>query len=148
MATGNASDRLLQITAVQLDFCFMCADVCNADLSLYSPHCIASVLKKFLRELPDPVIPVQWYDRFLEASSEYLFGKTEYRASPRDGGSRTRSRPIVISDASFSAFATYSRTSLPQLDREPTSLPDHEYAQLLVVHCVFYHFSLLSFFVL
>lgn len=38
------------------------------DLSEYSTVCIASVLKKFLRELPDPVIPVQWYDRFLEAA--------------------------------------------------------------------------------
>lgn len=45
-------------------------DVCNADLNPYGPQCIASVLKKFLRELPDPVIPVQWYDKFLEASSE------------------------------------------------------------------------------
>ncbi|XP_076178357.1 phosphatidylinositol 3-kinase regulatory subunit alpha isoform X2 [Ptiloglossa arizonensis] len=44
-------------------------DVCQADLSLYTPQCIASVLKKFLRELPDPVIPVQFYDRFIEASN-------------------------------------------------------------------------------
>lgn len=49
------------------------SDVCNADLSPYTPQCIASVLKKFLRELPDPVIPVQWYDRFLDASSKYIF---------------------------------------------------------------------------
>lgn len=41
------------------------------DLTEYSTSCIASVLKKFLRELPDPVIPVQWYDRFLKASSTY-----------------------------------------------------------------------------
>ncbi|KAL0121559.1 hypothetical protein PUN28_006822 [Cardiocondyla obscurior] len=44
-------------------------DAFNADLSPYTPQCISSVLKKFLRELPDPVIPVQWYDRFLEASN-------------------------------------------------------------------------------
>lgn len=45
--------------------------MCNADLSSYSAQCVAGVLKKFLRELPDPVIPVQFYDRFIEASSEY-----------------------------------------------------------------------------
>ncbi|XP_063994479.1 uncharacterized protein LOC135172035 isoform X1 [Diachasmimorpha longicaudata] len=43
-------------------------DVYNTDLSSYNPYCIASVLKKFLRELPDPIIPVQWYDRFLDAA--------------------------------------------------------------------------------
>ncbi|XP_046405427.1 phosphatidylinositol 3-kinase regulatory subunit alpha-like [Ischnura elegans] len=43
-------------------------DANGVDLSVYEPHCIASALKKFLRELPDPIIPVQWYDRFLEAS--------------------------------------------------------------------------------
>ncbi|XP_076658734.1 phosphatidylinositol 3-kinase regulatory subunit alpha [Halictus rubicundus] len=44
-------------------------DVCNTDLNSYTPQCIASVLKKFLRELPDPVIPVMFYDRFIEASN-------------------------------------------------------------------------------
>ncbi|CAK9831062.1 Phosphatidylinositol 3-kinase regulatory subunit alpha [Anthophora retusa] len=44
-------------------------DVCNADLNAYSPQCIASVLKKFLGELPDPVIPVQFYEKFIEASN-------------------------------------------------------------------------------
>ncbi|GLH08299.1 Phosphatidylinositol-3-kinase p85 alpha [Gryllus bimaculatus] len=43
-------------------------DVTSVELTEYDPHCIASALKKFLRELPDPIIPVQWYDRFLEAS--------------------------------------------------------------------------------
>lgn len=47
--------------------------MCNADLSSYSAQCVAGVLKKFLRELPDPVIPVQFYDRFIEASSEYTY---------------------------------------------------------------------------
>lgn len=51
------------------------SDVCNADLSSYSAQCVAGVLKKFLRELPDPVIPVQFYDRFIEASSEYYINE-------------------------------------------------------------------------
>ncbi|CAG9855406.1 unnamed protein product [Phyllotreta striolata] len=40
------------------------------NLSEFSPVCIASVFKKYLRELPDPLIPVQWYDKFLEASKK------------------------------------------------------------------------------
>lgn len=43
------------------------SDVNNLDLTRYSPIVIASVIKKYLRELPDPIIPVQWYDKFLEA---------------------------------------------------------------------------------
>lgn len=39
----------------------------NVDLSEFSPVVIASIFKKYLRELPDPLIPVQWYDKFLEA---------------------------------------------------------------------------------
>ena len=48
-------------------------DVANTDLTEYEPAVIASILKKFLRELPDPVIPVQWYDKFIEASSKCCF---------------------------------------------------------------------------
>ncbi|XP_065082145.1 phosphatidylinositol 3-kinase regulatory subunit alpha isoform X2 [Ochlerotatus camptorhynchus] len=40
----------------------------NTDLSSYSPECVATVLKKFLRELPDPIIPVLFYDKFVDAS--------------------------------------------------------------------------------
>lgn len=44
----------------------------NFDLSEFSAVCIANVIKKYLRELPDPVIPVQWYDEFFAASSKDL----------------------------------------------------------------------------
>ncbi|XP_014233043.1 uncharacterized protein LOC106656534 isoform X2 [Trichogramma pretiosum] len=44
-------------------------DVRSTDLETYTPYCVASVLKKFLREMPDPVIPVQFYDSFLEAAA-------------------------------------------------------------------------------
>lgn len=40
------------------------------NLSEFSPFCVASLFKKYLRELPDPLIPVQWYDKFLEASKK------------------------------------------------------------------------------
>lgn len=49
------------------------ADVCNTDLSKINIQGIVAVLKKFLQELPDPVIPVQWYDKFLEAAGETQF---------------------------------------------------------------------------
>lgn len=58
-------------TALKLSL-FCCLDVAKVDMSEYDPAVIASTLKKFLRELPDPVIPVQWYDRFIEVSSKYL----------------------------------------------------------------------------
>lgn len=41
------------------------------DLTNYDMFIISAVLKKFLYELADPLIPVQWYDRFIEASSKY-----------------------------------------------------------------------------
>ncbi|PSN44931.1 hypothetical protein C0J52_15654 [Blattella germanica] len=41
-------------------------DVMDADLSDYDFSTVFCVLKKFLLELPDSVIPVQWYDKFLQ----------------------------------------------------------------------------------
>ncbi|XP_057380000.1 uncharacterized protein LOC130702342 isoform X2 [Daphnia carinata] len=40
----------------------------GGDLSVFEPHVLASGLKKLLRELPDPLVPSQWYDAFIEAS--------------------------------------------------------------------------------
>lgn len=44
----------------------------RSELSGYSLENLNGVLKKFLRELPDPVIPVQFYDHFIEAASKFL----------------------------------------------------------------------------
>lgn len=43
-------------------------DVCNVDLGVYEPHVIAYLIKRYLRELPEPVIPESFYDRFIEAT--------------------------------------------------------------------------------
>lgn len=43
-------------------------DMCNVDLSTYEPHVIAYLIKRYLRELPEPVIPETFYDRFIEAT--------------------------------------------------------------------------------
>lgn len=47
---------------------FFFPDVCNVDLSIYEPHVIAYLIKRYLRELPDPVISESFYERFIEAT--------------------------------------------------------------------------------
>lgn len=42
----------------------------NYDFSSFDISCIAGYLKKYIRELPDSLIPIQWYDSFLEVSSK------------------------------------------------------------------------------
>lgn len=49
------------------------SDLRSVNFGDYSLQCIVAVMKKFLRELPDPVIPVQFYDYFIQASSKHFF---------------------------------------------------------------------------
>lgn len=48
--------------------CLQLSTDSDGDLSAFEPHVLASGLKKLLRELPDPLIPSQWYDAIIEAS--------------------------------------------------------------------------------
>ena len=48
-------------------------DAFEVDLSAYDPPCIAGTIKKYLRELANPVVPVESYAKFIEASSEYTW---------------------------------------------------------------------------
>jgi phosphoinositide-3-kinase regulatory subunit alpha/beta/delta len=41
------------------------------DLTKYEIQYLVSVMKRFLRELPDPVVPVQYYDRFINIFKQY-----------------------------------------------------------------------------
>ena len=42
----------------------------TVDLEPFDVHCIAGLLKRYLRELPNPVIPVEYYDQFIKAVSK------------------------------------------------------------------------------
>ncbi|CAG0882423.1 unnamed protein product [Darwinula stevensoni] len=61
------------------------SDLESCDFSSLDAHVVSSLLKKYLRELPDPVIPVQWYDKFLEAARKsrlaFRFGATSVGGS-------------------------------------------------------------------
>ena len=46
-------------------------DVFGVSLEPYSLQCISGTLKKYLRELPNPVIPEEHYNQFIQAASKY-----------------------------------------------------------------------------
>ncbi|XP_041359629.1 phosphatidylinositol 3-kinase regulatory subunit alpha-like [Gigantopelta aegis] len=56
---------------------FSMGDPSQLNLSSYGVHSVAGVLKKYLRELPNPVIPVEFYSQFIEAARN----KSETRKS-------------------------------------------------------------------
>ncbi|XP_046372437.1 phosphatidylinositol 3-kinase regulatory subunit alpha-like isoform X2 [Haliotis rufescens] len=47
---------------------FNIGDTSQLNLSSYNVHCVAGALKKYLRELPNPVIPVEMYSAFIGAA--------------------------------------------------------------------------------
>jgi len=52
---------------------YFAADVGTVDLASFDSAVIASTMKKYLRELPDPVIPEQFYTKFVDAASKIDF---------------------------------------------------------------------------
>lgn len=56
--------------------CVLCFSVTVSDMSQlnldnFNVHCVAGALKKYLRELPNPVIPVEMYSQFIDAASKF-----------------------------------------------------------------------------
>jgi phosphoinositide-3-kinase regulatory subunit len=43
----------------------------QVDLTRYEIQYLVSIMKRFLRELPDPLVPVQYYDRFINILKQY-----------------------------------------------------------------------------
>ncbi|XP_078319578.1 phosphatidylinositol 3-kinase regulatory subunit alpha-like isoform X2 [Crassostrea virginica] len=56
-----------EINAIKMEF-NMVEDPAQMNLGSHNVHCVAGVLKKYLRELPNPVIPVEMYQHFIQAA--------------------------------------------------------------------------------
>ena len=57
------------------EFCIFPGCPGDINLSTYDLNCIASTLKKYLRELPHPVIPEEQYNSFMDAASKICLHK-------------------------------------------------------------------------
>ncbi|XP_062575749.1 phosphatidylinositol 3-kinase regulatory subunit alpha-like isoform X2 [Saccostrea cucullata] len=55
-----------EINAIKMEFNM--DDPAQISLGSHNVHCVAGVLKKYLRELPNPVIPVEMYPHFIQAA--------------------------------------------------------------------------------
>lgn len=51
-------------------FCISVGDMNLLNLDSFTMYCVAGALKKYLRELPNPVIPVEMYSMFIDAASK------------------------------------------------------------------------------
>ena len=76
LSTSCADPELVDLDSVNLD-----ADEWATDIS-----CVTSVLKQWLRELPDPVLTTQLYDGFLDAARECLVLTLTARSSHASTG--------------------------------------------------------------
>jgi len=59
----------VRLFAKLLNMCMCCAeDIESRSLRDFDPACLASMLKKYLRELPTAIIPEDFYSRFIQES--------------------------------------------------------------------------------
>lgn len=64
-------DSELQLNLVCIFSLFnFIGDPAELDLSAYEVHHIGGALKRYLRELPNPVIAVEFYEQLIEAASK------------------------------------------------------------------------------
>ena len=63
------------VVFIYLPLFYPCADlpVDFTDQEWEDINIISGALKLFLRELPDPLIPLSLYNKFIEAGSEHLY---------------------------------------------------------------------------
>ncbi|KAI8987581.1 Rho GTPase activation protein [Mycotypha africana] len=81
--SGSASE--VNLLKEKLDTAHEQQDI-NFDASQFDIHTLASLVKKYLRELPEPVIPVTFHDQFqylvsLSSASSILVDEQKYRTA-------------------------------------------------------------------